>query len=258
MRVASVILAAAAVAVAGACGSSSPSSPTSPSKPPLPVSAETDHYVFHAAAGDAIDTAWQEAYHAWAVARLGVQPSRKVGYYKYTSRQDMGDHTGSYSTNGYADVAAFEIHTLGSTDNHEVVHLLVSLVGDAPGLFSEGIAVALQTDPVKGVLTSWFNGEEVHAAARRYLQGGQLVLPLDRILENSAFRAITDPTLAYREAGSFVRFLIDRYGIDRVLAFFRGGSYTDTAAVVKARFRTVVGVTLEEAEAAWLEMLQAG
>jgi hypothetical protein len=95
----------------------------------VPVSAETEHYVFHAAVGDAIDTAWQEAYHAWAIARLGVQPGRKIGYYKYTSRQDMGDHTGKYGTNGYADVTALEIHTLWSTDNHEVVHLFVSLVG---------------------------------------------------------------------------------------------------------------------------------
>jgi hypothetical protein len=110
---------------AAACGSS----PSSPSKPPPPVSAETEHYVFHAAVGDAIDTAWQEAYHAWAIARLGVQPGRKIGYYKYTSRQDMGDHTGKYGTNGYADVTALEIHTLWSTDNHEVVHLFVSLVG---------------------------------------------------------------------------------------------------------------------------------
>jgi hypothetical protein len=247
---------AAAIAVAALTGGCGGSSPSSPSKTPLPIAAETDHYVFHAAAGDRVDAAWQEAYHQWAVGRLGVQPGRKIGYYKYASRQDMGDHTGKYNTNAYADPAAFEIHTLWSTDNHEVVHLFMSLVGDSTALFSEGIAVAFQTDPVAGIFESRFNGEEVHAAARRYLQSGQLVLPLDRIVESSGFRAVTDATLVYREAGSFVRFLIDRYGMEKVLALFRsGGSYSDTAAAVKARFRTAFGVSLEEAEAAWLEML---
>jgi hypothetical protein len=243
-----------AASMAAGCGGSSPSSP---SKAPLPVAAETDHYVFHAAAGDRIDTAWQEAYPQWAVGRLGVQTGRKIGYYKYTSRQDMGDHTGSYNTNGYADIATFAIHTLFSTDNHEVVHLFMSLIGDPTALFAEGIAVAFQTDPVAGSFESRYAGEEVHASARRYLLAGQLVLPLDRIIESSGFRAIADTTLAYREAGSFVRFLIDRYGLEKVLAFFRsGGSYSDTAAAVKARFRPALGVTLEEAEAAWLEMLR--
>jgi hypothetical protein len=240
-----------------AAGCDSP--PSSPSRSPLPVAAETAHYVFHAGQGDTLDTAWQEAYHSWAIGRLGVQPARKIGYYKYTSRTDMGDRTGRYNTNGYADPAAFEIHTLWPTDNHEVVHLFMSLVGQSTALFSEGMAVAFQTDPVRGIFESRFNGEEVHAAARRYLAAGQLVLPLDRIVETNGFRSISDSTLSYRQAGSFVRFLIDHYGLEQVLAFFRsGGSATDTAATVKAGFRAALGATFEEAEAAWLEMLRTG
>jgi len=239
-----------------ACDSASP---TSPSASPLPVIAESAHYVVHAGAGETVDTDWQEAYHQWAAERLGVKPDRKIGYYKYTSRQHMGQHTGQYNTNAYADPVRFEIHTLWPTDNHEVVHLFMSLVGQSTALFAEGMAVAFQTDPVKGVFESRFNGEEVHHAARRYLDAGQLVLPLDRIIETSGFRSIADSTLVYREAGSFVRFLIDRFGLQAVLAFFRaGGSPPDTAPAVKSRFRTAFGLSFEEAEAAWLELLRAG
>ena len=71
------VLALTILAVAG-CGSS----PASPSASPLPVSSESEHYVFHAATGDTVDVAWQEAYHQWAVDRLGVQPGRKIGYCK--------------------------------------------------------------------------------------------------------------------------------------------------------------------------------
>ena len=251
-RTASIVL---TVLAAAGCGGSSPSSP---SRTPLLVVAETEHYVFHAASAGSVDTAWQEVYHRWAVGRLGVQPPRKIGYYKYTSRQDMGDHTGKYNTNAYADASAFEVHTLFSSDNHEVVHLFISLIGDAPGLFSEGIAVAFSTDPTAGDFESKFNGVEVHAAARTYLETGQLVLPLDRILDNESFRSIPDSVLSYREAGSFVRFLIDRYGLDRVLALFPGGSYADSAAAVTGRFEAAFGVTVTQAEAAWLEMLRSG
>lgn len=234
------------------------SSPTGPSSTRTqPVGGESEHYVYYFATGDTVDATWQEAYHRWATARLGVSPARKIGYHKYRSRQDMGEHTGNYQTNGYADPTRFEIHTLWSIDNHEVVHLLMSEIGQAPALFNEGIAVALQTNPATGNFDSVFNGIEVHTAARGYLASGTLVLPLDRILETTGFRSISDSTLSYREAGSFVRFLIDRYGLDRVLAFFRaGGGPNDSAAVVKTRFLATFGVTLATAEEAWLAMLR--
>jgi hypothetical protein len=236
-----------------ACGSKAP---TTASVVPLPLAVETDHYRFYAAAANSVNAAWQETYHAWAIARLGVQPTRKVSYYKYRSRQDMGEHTGQYNANAYAVRDAFAIHTLSSYDNHEVVHLFMSLIGDATGLFSEGIAVAFQTDPTAGNFDSVYNGQDVHQSARVYLAAGLLVLPLDRIVETSGFRAITDSDLAYREAGSFVRFLIDRYGLDRLLAFYRVGNISDSADTVKANFLAAFGVPLGESETAWLAMLR--
>lgn len=239
-----------------ACGSSN--SPLAPSRPSLPLASASAHYEYHYAPGDGVDAGWQERYHEWATARLGVQPSRTIAYYKYQSRQDMGDHTGKYDTNGYADVARFEVHVLEPTDNHEVVHLLMSTIGESSALFSEGVAVAFQTDPANGVFESRFNGEEVHDAARRYLNSGALVVPLDRIIETEGFRGIADSVLSYREAGSFVRFLIDRYGLDRFLAFYRSGVRpTDRKDVIKTRFRATIGVGFDEAEAAWLDMLRA-
>lgn len=105
---------------------------------------------------------------------------------------------------------------------------------------------------------SRFNGEEVHQAARRYLDRGELVLPLDSIIETAGFRGISDTTLAYRQAGSFVRFLIDQYGLDRFLAFYRSGVRpADPKDAIKARFRASIGVSFDEAEAAWLDMLRA-
>jgi hypothetical protein len=255
MRSIGTLIAIALLAAAG-CGGTS--GPAAPGAAPLPIVADTAHYTFYCAPGDSVDAQWQETYHEWATARLGVQLSRKIGYFKYRSRQDMGDHTGRYNTNGYADTARGEIHTLWSTDNHEVVHLFMAALGDAPGLFSEGVAVAFQTDPARADFQSRINGEEIHHAARRYLDSGLLVLPLDRIIETSGFRSLPDSTLSYCEAGSFVRFLMDRFGLDRVVGFFQSGVRSDDLrAAIKSRFRDAFGFEFEHAEAEWLEVLRA-
>lgn len=237
-----------------ACGGSG--GPTAPTQTPLPAASESASFRYHYAAGDRVDADWQETYHAWATAQLGLHVPQKIEYHKYQSRQDMGNHTGNYGTNGFAEPARFELHTLWPTDNHEVVHIYTALVGRPSDFFNEGIAVAFQTNPATSRFESVFNGQEVHQACAQYLGNGTLVLPLTRVAQTSDFRAITDSVLSYREAGSFVRFMIDRYGIARVLEFFRISSRTDSIPTINARFQTALGVSLEDAETAWLTMLR--
>ena len=237
-----------------ACGGSG--GPTAPSQTPLPVTNESASFRYHYAAGDRVDAEWQESYHAWAIAQLGVRVPEKIEYYKYQSRQDMGHHTGNYGTNGFAEPARFELHTLWPTDNHEVVHIYTALIGRPSDFLNEGIAVAFQTNPATSHFESVFNGQEVHQACRQYLQNGTLVVPLNRIVLRNDFRAVSDSVLSYREAGSFLRFAIDRYGIERVLEFFRISSRNDSMDVVKDRFQTALGVSMETAESDWLAMLR--
>jgi hypothetical protein len=234
--------------LAGACGDS----PSSPTASPLPLAGESANFRYYFSPGDAVQVDRQEAFHAWAVGRLGVALPRKIDYRKYTSRDDMGARTGRSNTNAYAEPEAFTIHTLWSWDNHEVVHIYTALVGRPSEFFNEGIAVAFQTDPLAGDLEPRFNGEQVHDAARRYRQSGQLVLPLSRVVTTSGFRGISDTVLSYREAGSFVDFLIARFGLDRVLQFFRASGRDDLLAVIEQRFQQSFGTTLEAAEADWL------
>ena len=242
-------------ALSEACGGSGSS--TSPTQSALPVTSESVSFRYHASAGDTIDANWQEIYHAWAVAKLGVQVPQKIDYYKYRTRQDMGDHTGKYNTNGFAEPAKFEIHTLWPTDNHEVVHIYTALIGRPSDFFNEGIAVAFQTDPPANNFDSVFNGQPVHQACRQYLQLGTLALPLDRVVTTSDFRAISDEVLSYREAGSFMRFVLDTYGVDRVREFFRISTRDDTLSTIKQRFAAAIGVSLDSAEDAWTTRLKA-
>jgi hypothetical protein len=242
------------LAAVAACGGSG--SPTSPSQAPMPVTAESLSFRYHYATGDSVDANWQETFHAWATTKLGVHIPQKIEYYKYQTRQNMGDNTGNYNTNGFAEPSRFEIHTLWPTDNHEVVHIYTSLVGRPSDFFNEGIAVAFQTNPTAGNFESVFNGQQVHQACQQYLQLGALVVPLDRVVQTSDFRAISDSVLSYRAAGSFVPFAIDSYGTDRVLEFFRISGRDDSLATIKQRFATAVGVSLDTAGTEWTTMLK--
>jgi hypothetical protein len=102
-----------------------------------------------------------------------------------------------------------------------------------------------------------FNGEPVHQACRLYLQIRTLALPLDRVVTTNDFRAMSDEVLSYREAGSFMRFVLDTYGTDRVREFFRISTRDDTLTTIRQRFSTAIGISLADAETAWTTMLRA-
>ena len=249
--------AAAVIAMASACGGSN-SSPSGPTAPPLPLAAESADFRFYYSAGDFVQVDRQEAFHAWATQRLGVVLPVKIDYRKYASRTDMGSRTGHYNTNAYAEPDLFTIHTILPWDHHETVHIYTERIGHPSEFFNEGIAVAFETDPLAGDFVPRFNGEALVDSARGYLQNGQLVLPLSRIVATQDFRSISDDVLSYREAGAFVAFLITRFGVDPLLQFFRIGSRDDSVEVIRQRFASAFGTTLDAAEADWLASLRAG
>jgi hypothetical protein len=241
---------ALAIATHAACGDS----PTAPgNSAPLEVQAETAAYVYRAAPGDAIDTAWQQTYHEWAVAALEVSLTRRVIYNKYRSRQHMGELTGRSNTNGFATSASFEIHTIWPTDNHEVVHLYTSTFGLPPALFNEGIAVAHQTNPPGNDFVAEWNGTALHDHARNFRRSGRLIA-IGRLIETNEFRRF-DAEITYPESGSFMRWLIDTQGMAKVKAFFSRVTFEAPPAASRAAFADVFGMTLEEAEQRWLDFL---
>jgi hypothetical protein len=241
--------AAAAGVLLAACGSS-PSAPT----PALTEQIVTEHFVFHYSAGDRVDTGWQEAYHAWAVAQLGVTPPA-ITYDKYLDRTQMTALTGQ-DTNGYAEPALNTLHTIWPTDNHEVVHVYAGPWGFPVALFVEGLAVAYQTNPPAGDFVPKWSGTPIHDLARRFRAQGSLV-PIAQLAETSAFRA-RDQNTTYPEAGSFVRFLIDGYGIDSMRRLYGSMANDAPLADVRAAVQAVYGIGLDEAEARWLQFLDAG
>jgi hypothetical protein len=200
-----------------------------------------------------VDATWQQAYHEWAVGVLGVTIGRRIVYNKYFDRMHMGEIVGVSNTNAYADPAQFAIHTIWPRDNHEVVHLYASTFGSPVALFGEGFAVAHQVDPVGGDLTPRWSGTSLHAHARTFRSQGRLIRIAD-LIQTSDFRRF-DSNVTYPEAGSFVRFLIDRDGLERMKSLFARGGANDSVSAVRQAFESVYRRSIDVVEQEWLDML---
>jgi hypothetical protein len=246
-RPAATVLAALVVLVAPANGCSKQRSVSRP----LSESAHSAHYIFNFAAGDGVNAEWQERFFDWASATIGVTIEERIHYYKYFSRDHMREVIGVGNSNAYANVRTFALHTLWRADNHETIHLLASRFA-SPGpvpLFAEGFAVAHQVDPVKADFAPKWNGRYLPDHVIAFRADGRFVPP-HRLLTAKAFRAVDD-VVSYPIAGAFVRYLLDRFGYDKVKDLLRRGHPNDTEATVRETFVSVFGADIERVEADW-------
>jgi hypothetical protein len=237
-----------------ACGSS-PSGPSA-TGPALTQVANTSHYVVRTAPGDSVDVAWQDAYYEWLLGALQLQPTAPLEYNKYLDRAHLRALTGR-DTNGFAEPGTTRFHTIWPIDNHEGVHTVVILqVGWPPALFNEGIAVAHQTDPAQGSLTPRWNGTDLHVLARQYDAAGRLP-PLASLLRSTDFFTV-DANVTYPCAGSFVRYLIDTYGLAPLKAFFASAGFNDVPSVTESRFLAAYGRSVTSVWDEWRTWVRTG
>jgi hypothetical protein len=221
--------------------SDSPSAPGA-SNPGLTEITSSAHYTIHSAPGDTVDTAWQDAYYEWVLVELQLQPTSRLDYHKYRDRAHLRALTGR-DTNGFAEPGTTRFHTIWPIDNHEGVHTLVILqIGHPPALFNEGVAVAHQTDPARGVFRPRWNGTDLHALARQYEAAGRLPA-LSSLLRSSDFFSF-DPNVMYPCAGSFVRYLIDTQGLTPMKRYFGSATFEDAPSVTEGRVGAAYGRSL--------------
>jgi len=233
----------------------------SPSPPPAMASVvledgwlldrESKHFIYYTQPGQSIPD-WAVELHEFTYAEVTklfpVARATKIKYHRYHSQTDLQQAFGRPRT-GYAQQTdeGSAVHSIYSCHPHEVIHAITYSMGRPPALFEEGVAVAYD----------WrFAVEEgdVHALARRNLLLQQL-FPLRSILTSSGFQA-HNSTTAYIEAGSFVKYLIDTYGPDKMRSLFTLPRYSDVQEIEVA-FKEIYGQSLSEVESEWWAFLRA-
>ncbi len=192
---------------------------------------ESDHFIFYYHNNDYSADQMQilkaeSEFHYRKVAGVLKQdyPNlKKISIYIYPNAEWKQRFIGTTNTN-IAKPWKREIHltqaTLKSTFRHELVHILASDFGfpvinasTRMGL-NEGLAVAVDWD--EGMFTP-------HQYAAALLRENRLT-NTEQLFSYSGF-AVQSSSYAYLVSGSFVRYLMDRFGIERFRLTFPNGNF---------------------------------
>jgi hypothetical protein len=225
---------------------------TVPDKDGWLLDRESQHFIYYAQPGQSIPD-WAVELNEFTYVEVTkffptVREAPKIKYYRYRSQTDLQQAFGR-SRKGYAYQTdeGSTVHSVYSCYPHEVIHAITYAVGRPPVLFEEGLAVAYD----------WrfaLEEGEVHALARgRLVQ--QKLFPLRSILTTREFQAYDSPTV-YIEAGSFVKYLMDTYGPDKMRSLFTLPRYSDSREIEIA-FKAVYGQSISEMESEWRTFLRA-
>lgn len=172
---------------------------------------------------------------------LGVLGPALVDYYKYPSLAVSQELTGF---SGNARREGQVIHSIWPSDRHEIVHVMADSWGDPPALIAEGLAVYLSG--------GWQNVPVKAYAAGVLLRDAWL--PLGSILSSTDFRGRDDLT-TYAIGGALVQWIVDTAGRDHLRAIYGALDNNAPTASNRATLERLLGMGLDEADAAlraWL------
>jgi carbohydrate-binding DOMON domain-containing protein len=177
----------------------------------------------------------------------------KIEYYKASSPEECGRLLTQPPFNGLAavtyqdSIAWFQIAVSTTFYNpHEVMHI-VSLSSGIPYgnlFFSEGLAVAYGG-------TTFQTAEYADIYSKNVLDDTNYI-PIERLMTMSNREFVRLNYITYQEAGSFVRYLVEVYGIDKLKDFV---SKFNVSGDLDAQSRSVFNSSLDALEMRWKEYL---
>ncbi len=227
---------------------------------------KSPHYVFHYSKNSLAEKdikkiiTVQEQSYKKILRTLKLKDKRKINYYLYSSRKNkqnlMGDD--GHGNAIWLEIKKrkvwvpkkFEVHSLYNNKiqcigPHEDTHLLSLPLGVSIFLFSEGLAEFMDE--------RWY-GKDIDIWAKKYLKENKLY-PIEFLVENKNWDKVND-MIAYPQVGSFVRFLINTYGIEKFKKVYRR---TSRQKILKENIEIIEIIyprPIEKLEKIWREYLR--
>ena len=138
---------------------------------------------------------------------------------------------------------------------HETAHILMRPYGSPPALFNEGFATYISERLGSHALAAMSGGESsIYDRVRKLNAKGELIELEELLTYTEIGSRETNPPVAYPEAASFVKFLIDTHGKDRFLEAYRtlrnSGDESAQRQNVEA-LRGIYGKSLDELKNEW-------
>lgn len=156
---------------------------------------------------------------------LGLEQPPPLRYHKYLDKDDLRRRSRCSAVTSGCFFAEHGVESHESLDAHELIHAYTAALGDKPKIIEEGLAEALSCNgqPVLNVELS------VEAAWRRASWDTGLLKDMDRL---------------YRSSARFVAYLLQVYGPEPFMSFYRRLDANDEYDRASEAFREVFGTTL--------------
>lgn len=142
---------------------------------------------------------------------------------------------------------------------HETTHVLMRAYGSPPALFNEGFATYMSERLGSRALDAMKGGESSIYERVRELDGKGELIELEELLTYTEIGSgETNPPVAYPEAASFVKFLIDTYGKDKFLEAYRTLRNSGDKSVQQQNVEALHGIygkSLDELKRQWKSTL---
>jgi len=142
---------------------------------------------------------------------------------------------------------------------HETTHVLMRPYGAPPALFNEGFATYMSERLGSHALDAMKGGESsIYERVREFDGKGELIELEELLTYTEIGSGETNPPVAYPEAASFVKFLIDTYGKDKFLEAYRTLRNSGDKSVQQQNVEALHGIygkSLDELKRQWKSTL---
>jgi hypothetical protein len=175
--------------------------------------------------------------------RLGVESNVVVHYYLYPDSAAIRE---ALSLKGvqYVSYDDQEIHVINPNEDHEIIHMITDVYGVPPRSIAEGTVFWLHGNLLGKPINEW---------AAFLLSKGKL--PRLQDLFNYNDFALLSPYQGLPASASFVNFIVDRWGTEKLIELYRRIAGFNSYDLVAGAFEKVYEVPLPEAERQWRVVL---
>lgn len=163
-----------------------------------------------------------------------------ITYYLYPDEESFKKILGRKKYSTIARWDRKELHSAETFNDHDIVYFVLYEMGFPPLGVSHGLGFNFRAQ---------YNGWDLHMRAKEFLTTQQLPA-LFRTINQDRFRA-AEAAIVVPGWGSFVTFLIDRYGMDKLLRLYRETDGIDEAGPFSARFKSIYGIDFQELDRTW-------
>jgi len=172
--------------------------------------------------------------------------------YSHTGHQGAGWATGNTVVEIYNEKQKLDPY-------HETAHILMRAYGSPPALFNEGFAVYISERLGSHALAAMKSGESsIYDRVRELDSKGELIGLEELLTYTEIGSAKTNPPVAYPEAASFVKLLVETYGKEKFLKAYRTLRNSNDKTIQQQNAKAlekIYGKSLDELKIEWKSTL---